>query len=139
MVNYDYKCGHYLGIWDQLYPSLMLSFIEVSRGIRKAPWYFSDQYNELFMNMFKNYQVRFVDKLTLQLADVENWYSSHVTPVDNFFNTFNLLQNNNGLINTRWVSWHPLNQKFSKMFNSSSTQQRILANWRELKFTREAW
>ena len=101
MVNYDYKCGHYLGIWDQLYPSLMLSFIEVSRGIRKAPWYFSDQYNELFMNMYKNYQIRFVDKLTLQLADVENWYSSHVTPVDNFFNTFTLLQNNNGLINTR--------------------------------------
>ena len=139
MVNYDYKCGHYLGIWDQLYPSLMLSFIEVSRGIRKAPWYFSDQYNELFMNMYKNYQIHFVDKLTLQLADVENWYSSHVTPVDNFFNTFTLLQNNNGLINTRWVSWYPLSQKFSKMFNSSSTQQRILANWRELKFTREAW
>ena len=53
------------------------------------------------MNMYKNYQIRFVDKLTLQLADVENWYSSHVTPVDNFFNTFTLLQNNNGLINTR--------------------------------------
>jgi len=25
------------------------------------------------------------------------------------------------------------------MFNSSSIQQRILANWRTLKFTREAW
>jgi hypothetical protein len=25
------------------------------------------------------------------------------------------------------------------MFTSSSTQQRILANWRQLKFTREAW
>lgn len=37
LVGYDYKSGHYLGIWDQLYPSLTTSFIEVSRSIRKAP------------------------------------------------------------------------------------------------------
>jgi len=37
LVGYDYKSGHYLGIWDQLYPSLSTSFIEVTRGIRKAP------------------------------------------------------------------------------------------------------
>jgi hypothetical protein len=37
LISYDYKCGHYLGIWDQLYPSLMTSYIEVARGIRKAP------------------------------------------------------------------------------------------------------
>lgn len=139
MINYDYKCGNYLGIWEQLYPSLMLSFIEVSRGIRKSPWYFSDQYNELLKNMYKNYSVRFVDKLTLQLSEVENWYSSHVTPVDNFLNTFSILNSNNGFINTRWIALSSLNQKFTKMFNSSSTQQRILANWRELKFSREAW
>jgi len=37
LINYDYKCGHYLTIWDQLYPQLATSLIEVSRGIRKAP------------------------------------------------------------------------------------------------------
>ena len=37
LISYDYKTGHYLGIWDQLYPSLMTSFIEVARGIRKSP------------------------------------------------------------------------------------------------------
>ena len=42
LISYDYKCGNYLGIWDQLYPSLMTSFIEVARGIRKAPWFYSD-------------------------------------------------------------------------------------------------
>jgi hypothetical protein len=36
VVSYDYKCGHYLGIWDKLFPSLMVSFIEVARGMRKA-------------------------------------------------------------------------------------------------------
>jgi hypothetical protein len=37
LISYDYKSGNYLSIWDQLYPSLSLSFIEVARGIRKAP------------------------------------------------------------------------------------------------------
>lgn len=37
LINYDYKTGHYLGSWDQLFPFLFSSFIEVSRGIRKAP------------------------------------------------------------------------------------------------------
>jgi hypothetical protein len=37
LVNYDYKCGHYITIWDQLYPSSVTPLIEVSRGIRKAP------------------------------------------------------------------------------------------------------
>jgi hypothetical protein len=36
-ISYDYKCGNYIGIWEQLYPSLMTSFIEVARGMRKAP------------------------------------------------------------------------------------------------------
>lgn len=33
--SYDYKTGHYLGIWEKLYPQLITSFIEVARGIRK--------------------------------------------------------------------------------------------------------
>jgi len=32
-----------------------------------------------------------------------------------------------------------MDQKFYKMFSTSSTQQRILSNWRQLKFSREAW
>jgi len=36
IVSYDFKTGNYIGIWDQLYPSLMLSYIEVARNIRKS-------------------------------------------------------------------------------------------------------
>lgn len=36
IISYDYKCGHYLGIWEKLYPSLITSFIEVARGVRKS-------------------------------------------------------------------------------------------------------
>jgi len=32
-----------------------------------------------------------------------------------------------------------LDQKFYTMFFSTSTQQRVLSNWRQLKFSREAW
>lgn len=35
LIGYDYKTGHYLGSSEALYPQLVLSFIEVARGIRK--------------------------------------------------------------------------------------------------------
>jgi hypothetical protein len=55
LISYDYKNGNYLSIWDQLYPSLSLSFIEVARGIRKAPWFFSDQYTDLLKNNYNTF------------------------------------------------------------------------------------
>jgi hypothetical protein len=35
LIGYDYKTGHYLGSSEKFYPHLVLSFIEVARGIRK--------------------------------------------------------------------------------------------------------
>ena len=146
-VSYDYKCGNYIGIWDKLYPSLMTSFIEVARNIRKSSWFFSDQYKELLTNNYKNFISKFSDHLVLKLADTDNWYSSHVAPIDNFFNIFYLFTKKSllktkeydSIKNVRWLSLNSLDQKFYKMFASISTQQRIFSNWRNLKFTREAW
>lgn len=139
LISYDYKCGHYLGIWESLYPSLMTSYIEVARGIRKAPWFLSDQFSELLQNNHQNFVKKFTTQSNLKLADVDNWYSSHVAPIDNFFNISYIFKQNNNFINLRWVSLNAMDQKFYKMFDSSSTQQRVLANWRQLKFSREAW
>jgi sulfite reductase alpha subunit-like flavoprotein len=36
MINYSYKSGNYLGIWSELYPSLITSFIEVTKNVTKA-------------------------------------------------------------------------------------------------------
>ena len=146
-VSYDYKCGNYIGIWDKLYPSLMTSFIEVARNIRKSSWFFSDQYKELLTNNYKNFISKFSDHLVLKLVDTDNWYSSHVAPIDNFFNIFYLFTKKSllktkeydSIKNVRWLSLNSLDQKFYKMFASISTQQRIFSNWRSLKFTREAW
>lgn len=139
LISYDYKSGNYLGIWESLYPSLILSYIEVARGVRKAPWFLSDQYSDLLNNLYKNFNSKFTTKLDLKLADVDSWYSSHVNPSDNFFNLYWILNTNLNTINTRWLSLNVLDQKFYKMFDSSSTQQRVLGNWRSLKFSREAW
>jgi len=101
LISYDYKCGHYLGIWESLYPSLMTSYIEVARGIRKAPWFLSDQFNELLLNNYTNFTKRFTTQSNLKLADVDNWYSSHVSPIDNFFNINYIFNENNNFINFR--------------------------------------
>jgi hypothetical protein len=101
LISYDYKCGHYLGIWESLYPSLMTSYIEVARGIRKAPWFLSDQFNELLLNNYTNFTKKFTTQSNLKLADVDNWYSSHVSPIDNFFNINYIFNENNNFINFR--------------------------------------
>jgi hypothetical protein len=72
LISYDYKCGHYLGIWESLYPSLMTSYIEVARGIRKAPWFLSDQFSELLKNNQQIFLKKFTNHTNLKLADTDN-------------------------------------------------------------------
>jgi len=106
----------------------MVSFIEVSRGIRKAPWFYSDQFADLLKNNYNNFYTKFTTPLNLKLSDIDNWYGAHINSVDTFFNLFYFFKKNEGHINLRWISLNTLDQKFNKMFTSSSIQQRILAN-----------
>lgn len=139
LISYDYKSGNYLSIWDQLYPALSLSFIEVARGIRKAPWFFSDQYSELIKNTYSTYLSKFTTQINLKLADIDSWNSVHINPLNSFISVFYNFNKNDTFVNLRWIALNSLDQKLYTMFNSSSIQQRILSNWRSLKFTREAW
>jgi hypothetical protein len=138
LINYDYKTGHYIGNWDTQYPFLINSFIEVARGIRKPSWHLSEQYVDLLKSNYTNFFSNFTNKLNLKLTNSDGWYSAHITPLDNIFSFYYNLTNNS-LLNFRWLSLVNLDQKYQKMFLSSSTQQRVLGNWRQLKFTREAW
>ena len=139
LINYDYKTGHYIGNWEQEYPYLITSFIEVARGIKKPSWFLSERYVDLLKTNYDKFYSNFTSKLNLKLSNVDDWYSSHITPMDNFMNIYYTFSKNSTNINSRWFSFIFMDQKFQKMFASSSTQQRILANWRQLKFTREAW
>ena len=44
----------------------------------------------------ENFTIKFTNHDKLNLADVDNWYSSHVTPTENFFNTFYAFNNGEG-------------------------------------------
>ena len=138
-INYDYKTGNYLGKWESYYPFLMNSIVEVAKGIRKPSWYFSEKYTELYKNNFDKFFNNFTGKSNLILSNQENWYNFHVTPFDNILNIYFTTLKNSEYNSLRWQPFLNIDQKFHKMFLSSTTQQRILANWRQLKFTREAW
>jgi hypothetical protein len=84
-----------------LYPSLLTSFIEVSRSIRKAPWFLSDQFNDLLKVNYNSFFIKFTTKLNLKLSDVDNWYSSHITPMDSYFNLFYFFKKNESFVNLR--------------------------------------
>lgn len=139
LINYDYKTGNYIGSWESQYPYLINSFIEVARGIRKPNWFLSDQFTDLFKSNYDKFVVNFTGKANLKLSGSDNWYSSHITPLSHIINNYYLFYKGYSLSNIRWFSFSNLDQKFQKMFFSSSTQQRILSNWRQLKFTRESW
>jgi hypothetical protein len=128
LISYDYKTGNYLSIWDQLYPSLSLSFIEVARGVRKAPWFFSDQYTDLLKNNYNTFINKFTTQLNLKLADIDSWNSVHISPINSFLSIFFNFSKNDTFVNLRFISINALDQKLYSMFNSSSIQQRILAN-----------
>jgi len=72
IISYDYKTGNYNGIWENLYPSLMLSYIEVARNIRKSPWFFSDQYTDLLKLTYNNYNIKCTNSINLKLYDTSN-------------------------------------------------------------------
>jgi hypothetical protein len=42
-------------------------------------------------------------------------------------------------VNQRWLALNALDQKFYRMHNTMSMQQRVVSNWRQLKFSREGW
>jgi hypothetical protein len=72
LINYDYKTGHYIGNWESQYPYLVTSFIEVSRGIRKPNWFFSEQYTDLLKNNYVKYYNTFTEKINLKLASTND-------------------------------------------------------------------
>jgi hypothetical protein len=81
---------------------LITSFIEQARGIRKSSWIFSDQYQELLKKNYSNYYSNFTSHVNLKMSDVDNWYSSHITPMDNYFNFYSSMNMLSFYKDSRW-------------------------------------
>ncbi len=133
---YDYKSGNYLTTEDvKAYPSMFTSISEVTKGIRKSSWFFSGVFLENFDLSINNY----LNHFSTPSNSLSSIHDTYIPSTNGFYNFFFLLSDANNFINHRWLSINSMDQKFYRMFTTSSMQQRIYGNWRQLKFTREAW
>ena len=139
VVGYNFKVGDfYPSTTLKLYPSIFRSLSDVTRGVRRASWFFSPTFYSLWSENFGNYMQKIAHTNNFPVTDARSAPNS-ISNNAGFYNFFYLLSNSNGFVNTRWLSLNALDQKFYRMFMSSTMQQRIYTNWRHLKFTREAW
>ena len=155
IFQYDFKVGNYMpDDAKKMNPHLFNTIKDVTTGIRKSSWFTSADYSRMLKSNVCSHLLYFSDfslsnprRTTLSAlnSDLDStfapnqYHSTNVTFTGGFFNFFLVLSHSSDTLNTRWVALNALDQKFYKMFATSSMQQRIHANWRQLKFTREAW
>lgn len=155
VFKYDFKLGNYLPDTAKLLSSHLFTTVnDVTAGVRRSSWFTSFEFKQAFnLNLylyfmhfsanFDNNPIRsgYADKYNAidRKFTVNDPYSSNASFTHAFYNFFNVMNSSSNLINSRYVALDSLNQKFYRMFATASMQQRIFANWRQLKFTREAW
>lgn len=140
VFKYDYKSGDYFPkLYKEIYTSLFTTMLDLTGGLKASPWFLSDKYAEYFDLSFRNYFNNVIKTDNSSNTPLHSWSLTRFSNTDGFYNLFYLLSDNEDLINKKWIALSSLNQKYYKMFNTSSMQQRIYSNWRQLKFTREAW
>ena len=155
-IQYRYKSGNYLGKWTNNHEFLMTSFNEVTITGIKPVWFLDEgfrkrlsdpltatanfnMFSKNIMNMkhgLETQPFRLTSKITVPVQ-LEN-PSNTIRPVYDYFQ-LSFVTHEDNFISTRWVSMSSLNQKFTSMFTSSSLKYKTLSNWRQLKFSREAW
>jgi len=136
LFKYDYKSGDYFSTNNkELYPYLFTTLTNITNGLRTSAWFYSNVFSGVFMvNVLTS-----VSNLNTTNGVLHTWTNSKFSNTDGFYTFFLSLENETFLLNKKWLSFNTLSQKFHKMFTTSSMQQRIYSNWRQLKFTREAW
>lgn len=140
VFKYDYKSGDYFSkIQELLYGYLFTTISDITSSVRTSPWFFSENYWKAFNDNFSNYYTNISIVSKFDNVTLHQWDSKRFSNTDAFYNFFYTLSNDFNYTNKKWISLNSLNQKFYRMFNTSSMQQRIYSNWRQLKFTREAW
>lgn len=138
VFKYHFKLGNYLPRdLTYMFPHLFNTMSDVTTGIRKSSWFFSPVAVDLIKDNFNNY----ISFFSTNQAPFVNDNNRRLTlpHTFGFYNFFYTLSSAQDFIDSRWGALGTLNKKFYKIFSTSTMQQRIYANWRQLKFTREAW
>lgn len=140
------KTGSYPKDREGLYFHTIESIAEATKSVLKPIWFRSSEFKKYFDESYTNYVTFFANKNILpqlNLFDPQEKIAVQYRRkyINHLYNYFNFFKINSNLIdlNARWVSVNSINQKFIKMFESNTTYIKILSNWRQLKFTREAW
>lgn len=140
VFKYDFKSGDYFPkLYKEVYSYLFLSMSEAVGSLRSAPWFLSPKYFEYFNTNFSNFFDNITNSKKFSNVILHSWNTSRFNHTDGFYNFFYVFTADNFILNKKWIALSTLNQKFYRMFSTSSMQQRIYSNWRQLKFTREAW
>lgn len=136
LLKYDYKTGDYFPKTSReqnihLFPSLL----SLSSSTPIAPWFTSQDMKEMLPLTYEIFSNTY--NLSMLRNDPTRLFSYDNTPTSIFyaFATPGSITTSN----SPFASWSALNQQFYRLFLTSSMQQRVLTNWRQLKFTREAW
>lgn len=140
----DFKSGVYLS--DQMvvkFSHLINTHAAlVKAGKLKPLWFYSDEFTDNFLkfatNLIKNTTTGF-NNLTVNSNFTYFSNFIYLSNFDIFFFFWNSVKFDSVSYNKRWVSITSLNQKFINLFLTASSQNRVYNNWRQLKFTREAW
>jgi heme/copper-type cytochrome/quinol oxidase subunit 1 len=135
IFKYDYKSGdYYPKLYKDVYPFLFTSVNDLTGGLRQSPWFLSSSYFEAIMDYFNMHTIDVSANISANPKPL-----SKINSLDAFTNFFYVLSADNSFLNKRWLAVNVVDQKLYKFYQTSSLQQRIYGNWRQLKFTREAW
>jgi heme/copper-type cytochrome/quinol oxidase subunit 1 len=140
IFKYDFKSGDYFPKLNKdVYNFLFSTILDTTNALKPTPWFFSNNAKDLFVLNFTDFFENFSNKLSDNNIELRKFSLNKFAPTNSFYNFFASFIDNKSYVNNNWINLENLNFKFSKMFNSNSMQQRIYSNWRQLKFTREAW
>lgn len=138
-IKYNYKSGDYFNKFNKdMYSYLFAIIADLTSLAKLTPWFYSDKYIDLLNANVENF-FEAANSHNNQLLEAKVWTPYVFCASDGFYNFFFELSGNSIFLNAQYLSSTNFQQKFYKMFHTNSIQQRILGNWRQLKFTREAW
>lgn len=137
ILHYKNRYGDFSKNWEKLYPSMISSWLEITKSLIQPFWFKSPKFETLFLKNYDFYMKHFNSWNSIKVnTDSRQFHKTN--PMFSYFNFFKITSDT-PYLNTRWVSLDSISQKFVRMFGSNTTYIKILSNWRQLKFTREAW
>ena len=101
VVGYNFKVGDfYPSTTLKFYPSVFRSLSDVTRGVRRAAWYFSPTFQDMLKENFGNYMFKINHQSNFAMTEARS-RPNNIAHNASFYNLFYILKSSNNFINTR--------------------------------------